>query len=454
MKNPEQQFSVNIISNFLWQLSKELNFRSNGLVAQAETTYLVRVIERPRFPSTHPHPHPLLSPFISNRCWCVSLFLALLAIVWLGVPLLPPLFVGSVIAPSGCPAHPASCLFSASYDAARTRFRAACTAHPRCTLTTVPLPRTAGSEAPLSDDLTIDFARVAGARATPTGPLLVHVSATHGAEGHAGSAVQLAALRRLAATADAGGDADDADAETTILFVHALNPFGMKYGRRFNERNVDLNRNALFPSVPTFRGAFARLAADPAHVDAYTRVAPVLNDATGWRAPLRANVLFFTRLAGALLNPLGVGFVGLKRCLVAGQYHARDGLYYGGAELEASHAVLIAKLRAEYALHRSVIFLDVHSGLGPPGVDTLLLPAAHNSASSSRDSEGEGEERGEGCVVSSQCPGALSRVCVCSLRTSLTRFALSPLFAPLAGPHSARAGRVGKPRRHSRRKPR
>ena len=28
--------------------------------------------------------------------------------------------------------------------------------------------------------------------------------------------------------------------------VHGLNPFGMKYLRRVNENNVDLNRNSLF----------------------------------------------------------------------------------------------------------------------------------------------------------------------------------------------------------------
>ena len=195
-----------------------------------------------------------------------------------------------------------------------------------------------------------------------------------GAEGHAGSAIQLAALQRLASGTLSLG------AQTTVLFVHALNPFGFAHGRRFNERNVDLNRNALFPDVDAFAGAFVRLQSDPRHVDGYERIASMLNDASGWRYPVLANARFAFNLVSALLNPFGVGYVGLKRCVVAGQYHDARGLYYGGVELEASHAVLIRALRAEHAAHRRVIFVDVHSGLGPPGVDTLLTTTASRGA--------------------------------------------------------------------------
>jgi len=33
--------------------------------------------------------------------------------------------------------------------------------------------------------------------------------------------------------------------ECNMLFIHVLNPFGMKHNRRFNQNNVDLNRNFL-----------------------------------------------------------------------------------------------------------------------------------------------------------------------------------------------------------------
>ncbi|KAF4654918.1 hypothetical protein FOZ61_007959 [Perkinsus olseni] len=35
--------------------------------------------------------------------------------------------------------------------------------------------------------------------------------------------------------------------DKTLVFVHAVNPYGMAHYRRFNEENVELNRNALEP---------------------------------------------------------------------------------------------------------------------------------------------------------------------------------------------------------------
>jgi hypothetical protein len=53
--------------------------------------------------------------------------------------------------------------------------------------------------------------------------------------------VQYAALKHLAAT----GLYKTRAKLPTIVFVHALNPFGFKHHRRVNEDNVDLNRNFL-----------------------------------------------------------------------------------------------------------------------------------------------------------------------------------------------------------------
>jgi hypothetical protein len=107
--------------------------------------------------------------------WALSLFAAFVAIVaWSGA--LRTLNALHAIAPTGCPAHPASCLYSTNYVSARALFRDACAKSPRCTLTTVPLPRRNGSDAMEGEDLTIDFARVGAAGGD--GPLLLHVSGT------------------------------------------------------------------------------------------------------------------------------------------------------------------------------------------------------------------------------------------------------------------------------------
>jgi hypothetical protein len=62
--------------------------------------------------------------------------------------------------------------------------------------------------------------------------VVVHVSGTHGVEGYAGSAVQAAALHQL--SLQAKEVLTDASLPT-LVFVHVLNPYGMKNNRRVNE---------------------------------------------------------------------------------------------------------------------------------------------------------------------------------------------------------------------------
>ncbi len=67
---------------------------------------------------------------------------------------------------------------------------------------------------------------------------LVVSSGVHGVEGFFGSAVQLAFLEKL--------PPDWRPPEgAAVVLIHALNPFGFAWQRRFNEENVDLNRNFL-----------------------------------------------------------------------------------------------------------------------------------------------------------------------------------------------------------------
>ncbi len=82
-------------------------------------------------------------------------------------------------------------------------------------------------------ELAIDVATI-GADDAPT---VVTSSGVHGVEGFFGLAVQHAILVRLR----------QARAESNIrhVLIHGVNPFGFSRIRRFNEENVDLNRNFL-----------------------------------------------------------------------------------------------------------------------------------------------------------------------------------------------------------------
>ena len=70
------------------------------------------------------------------------------------------------------------------------------------------------------------------------GTVLLNTCGTHGAEGFAGSAAQLAWMSTCGPL--------DLPRGVAALFVHAVNPYGFAWGLRGTENNVDLNRNFGF----------------------------------------------------------------------------------------------------------------------------------------------------------------------------------------------------------------
>jgi len=86
----------------------------------------------------------------------------------------------------------------------------------------------------ISGELAIDVAIVGNENS----PSLVLSSGLHGVEGFFGSAVQLSFLEHLANNGLNG---------LRYIFIHALNPYGFQNIRRFDQENVDLNRNFLAP---------------------------------------------------------------------------------------------------------------------------------------------------------------------------------------------------------------
>ena len=67
------------------------------------------------------------------------------------------------------------------------------------------------------------------------------------------------------------------------------------------------------------------------------------------------------------------GFEACKRAIVTGQYFDATAPYYGGKEQQRSIDVLAEGLRPILSQAKKAIFIDVHSGLGPLGVDTFMV---------------------------------------------------------------------------------
>ena len=88
-------------------------------------------------------------------------------------------------------------------------------------------------------ELTIDFGiwSTCASRSDPE-RILLYTAGIHGAEGYTGSAILLQILKQQNVFAGLPEGCK-------VVMAHVLNPYGMAHLRRFNERNVDLNRNWL-----------------------------------------------------------------------------------------------------------------------------------------------------------------------------------------------------------------
>src|SRR5262249_29155970 len=124
--------------------------------------------------------------------------------------------------------------FSSTYAAARDKFQYAA--------------RRAGAQleayhnpaiGPAGERLATDIARLGPEDAAR---MLVVIAGTHGVEGFCGSAIQTGWLGE--------GIAAELPADTALLLVHAMNPYGFAWLRRVNEENVDINRNYIDWSRP------------------------------------------------------------------------------------------------------------------------------------------------------------------------------------------------------------
>ncbi len=166
-------------------------------------------------------------------------------------------------------------------------------------------------------------------------------SGCHGVEGYCGSGVQIAALQD-AALRDACRTAG-----VTLVFAHALNPYGFSHLRRVTHENVDLNRN--------FQDFGRPLPVNEAYAQLHALLLPA-----DW-PPDAAN----QRAIGEVLATRGVKF--LQAAVSGGQYAFGDGLFFGGNAPTWSNLAFRRLLRQHLAGAAQMGWIDLHTGLGPTG---------------------------------------------------------------------------------------
>ena len=175
--------------------------------------------------------------------------------------------------------------------------------------------------------------------------LIVLTTGVHGMEGYIGATMLDVFFNEVYPTLDT--------ADTGVLVVANVNPYGMKYFRRYNENNVDLNRNFIldwesfdlssnkeYPKVDSFLGPTGKIGNGLWH-----------------------EVGFYLSLGKTAITD---GADTISDALLTGQYEYPQGVYYGGNGDEASTVFLKDVFsRCLDSDYENIVHIDLHSGYGP-----------------------------------------------------------------------------------------
>lgn len=193
------------------------------------------------------------------------------------------------------------------------------------------------------DALTIDVSFAGDPAATKA---IIVSSGVHGVETPLGAAVQLAILEAWKR---------QPSRHCSLVLLHAVNPYGFARRRRFNEQNIDLNRNFLlagdeYVGAPQLASAFRQILGPP------------------------------TRPFRIATSTLRMGYLAARHgkrsfweTLPVGQYEHADWLFFGGKSLSRSGELLRDYLPSVLGSVEEVIHLDFHTGLGKWANLELLL---------------------------------------------------------------------------------
>jgi hypothetical protein len=177
--------------------------------------------------------------------------------------------------------------------------------------------------------------------------VLLHTSGLHGVEGFAGSAIQLKILE----------NPPKPPANCAIILIHILNPYGMAWLRRYNESNVDLNRNFRFKQEEWLEDSRA-----------YAELDNFLNPKV---------VRFFDSfIMQALYQKLRDKEQTLRKTIPRGQNVNPKGIFFCGTQLEEGSTLYTKWVKDSIGMAEYILVIDVHTGLGYQGQESLFHKVA------------------------------------------------------------------------------
>ena len=175
--------------------------------------------------------------------------------------------------------------------------------------------------------------------------LILLTTGVHGVEGYIGAAMLEVFFQEVYPTLD--------KKTTGVMVVANVNPYGMKYYRRYNENNVDLNRNFIL-DWDSF---------DLASNREYPQVQTFLEPKGKIKNAFWHEVSFYWNLGVTAVTD---GADTISDALLTGQYQSPQGVYYGGNGDEASTVYLKDIFeKALSSAYENVVHIDIHSGYGP-----------------------------------------------------------------------------------------
>ncbi len=173
--------------------------------------------------------------------------------------------------------------------------------------------------------------------------LIVISTGLHGIEGYVGSVMLKIFMEEFAPRLNLEN--------TGLLLVHAINPYGMKNLRRYNENNADLNRNFVWDE--NF---------DPKINPDYELLTPLLNPARPITNLFASDIAFLSRLIGRIVK---LGILRIRQGMLSGQYRHPRGVQFGGQSTQESTQVMRGLFQRAFDEYEQVIHLDMHTGYGP-----------------------------------------------------------------------------------------
>ena len=244
-------------------------------------------------------------------------------------------------------------LFPETYETSRERFRN------NLSVIQKYLPKAELSNHKImgDEDLTIDW--ITSDALETNEKVLIFTTAEHGIEGYVGSAMQQRFIEAFLPRLD--------PRTTGLLLVHSINPWGMKYHRRVNPNNVDLNRTFVYNN-----------SFDKTVNPGYDNLLDLLRADKPFRNLTFSNVGYYLKLTQKVLQMTWPGF---KSAYLLGQYRHQDGLFYGGESYQEETKVAIELYRRAFETYEQILHLDMHTGYGPR-YQMSLVNSVHETGTS------------------------------------------------------------------------